>query len=69
MQIFQNIADLLFISPSQRRTTEVTQIFIRLCVRFGHTVNLDKPLLKASQSLFRLAVQWDFFARRCVRRH
>ena len=58
--VFQYIDDWLFITPSQRRTTEVTHLFIRLCVRLGLTVNLDKSSLTASQSLLHLGVQWDF---------
>ena len=58
--VFKNIDDWLFITSSRRRTTEVTHLFIRLCVRLGLTVNLDKSSLTASQSLVHLGVQWDF---------
>ena len=58
--VLQYIDDWLFITASQRRTTEVTHLFIHFCVRLSLTANLDKSSLMASQSLVNLGVQWDF---------
>ena len=67
--VFQYIDDWLFITPSQRCTTEVTHLFICLCVRLGLTVNLDKSSLTARHSrFFTLAFSGIFVARRCVLR-
>ena len=58
--VFQYIDDWLFVTASRDRTSEVTHLFIQLCIRLGLTVNLDKSHLEPSRCLVHLGVAWDF---------
>ena len=64
LSVFQYIDDWLFVSADRARVAWATRCFVRLCIRLGLIVNLDKSVLVASRSLVHLGVLWDFKAGR-----
>ena len=64
--VFQYIDDWLLFSCDRHAVSTVTREFVRLCVRLGVGVNLEKSVLYASRTLVHLGVQWDFETA-CVR--
>ena len=58
--VFQYIDDWLFLSHDERHVAETTRLFVRLCIRLGLIVNLQKSILKASRQLVHLGTLWDF---------
>ena len=58
--IYSYLDDWLFLSPSRAKTAVVTRAFVRLCIKLGLLVNLEKSALSPSQRLVHLGVDWDF---------
>ena len=58
--VFQYIDDWLFVSEDRKKTNDVTRLFVRLCIRLGLVVNLEKSQLVATQQLVHLGVLWNF---------
>ena len=60
IQVFQYLNDCLFLSHFQAHTSQVTQSFVRLCIRLGLGVNLERSDLIATRTLVHLGIEWNF---------
>ena len=60
VEIFQYLDDWLILAKSSERVLSATKFFIETCVNLGLLVNLDKSVLKPSQTLTHLGVVWNF---------
>ena len=60
LSVFQYIDDWLFVSSCRVRVAWATRCFVRLCIKLGLIVNLEKSVLVATQQLVHLGTLWDF---------
>ena len=58
--VYQYIDDWLFMSRDRAVVAWATREFVRLCIRLGLMVNLEKSVLHPARRLVHLGMLWDF---------